>query len=187
MTDDDSTPRPLGAVWVRTAPVPDRTTYTLAIELTPDRAVPIPGERAAGAWSRAVLRAVAEAEYDAAVLRQVASLGLTAEHGIRIVQDLRARRTAVRWPARDAFRLDPGVSAFTGLPFLHVVIDGKPCGQWTTRAARAHALAVMEAAVVCELDSAYRQVLVTEVGAGDDLALRAVDGLGAFRTPEENN
>lgn len=169
-----------GSVWVRTVPDPDGT-YHPVLEIDEDTAFPLTPDTA-HAHATAVLAAVARAEYDAAVLHQMGSGGeQNRQHAGQLVRALREDRPPIAWPS--PLTLDPGVSAFTGRPFVVVQIHGRPVGQWTPQDARGHAVHVLEVVEGARLDTAYHQRLVG-FGVDPGKAARIVDDLGNHREAE---
>jgi hypothetical protein len=145
-----------GGVWIRTTP-DTFGTYRCVVELDDDTSHPITRDTAP-AYARAILQAVSAAEYDAAVIRQMTQgSGLGRESAVCLVRALRGERPPIAWPS--PLRLEPGVSAAAGEPFLAVWIHGVAVGQWTVGQAREHAAGVMEAVEVADLDGGYLRAL----------------------------
>jgi hypothetical protein len=165
-----------GKVWVRSIP-DDAGRYHVVLEIDADTSQALDGAKV---WlhARAVLAAVAQAEYDAAIMRQLGGTAADDEHAARVVGHLRARRDLLAWPTPLA--LLPGVSAFTGEPFLHVRIRDRVVGQWTPADARDHAMGVLELDCVAGLDREYLSVL-REARVEDHKARVLVDNLAAHR------
>lgn len=171
MTDDP------GTVWIRTTPAA-HDTYRPVLEIDDDTAHDLGGGTA---WrhAHAVLEAVARAEHDAAVIRQMGSPDAdNAQRAAQLVALLREDRPPIEWPT--ALTLEPGVSAFTGDAFLHVSIRGRAVGQWTIADAREHATAALEADSVATLDGAYLHLLKA-CGVPATKALSVVDDLAQHR------
>lgn len=163
------------SVWIKSEP-DDTGTYHLYLELGPDDVVPL-GVTEAYGWAREVLSAVAAAEYDAAVMRQIRSLGLPQQGAAEMVQLMRADRAEhVPVSMIPGLALVPGVSAFTGLAFVRLDRHGRPVGQWEMDDARQHALGVIEALEVTALDSAYLRAL-GHIGIDRGRALQVVTDL----------
>jgi len=167
-----------GKVWARTVPDLESEAYYPVLEIDADTSFPLHGEVAAQ-HATAVLTAVAHAEYDAAVLRQFSD---DKQMAVRIVVKLRDRRPGIDWPS--PLQLAPGVSAFTGKPFLHVRIYDRTVGQWEVSAARDHALYVLESGIVADLDGSYLHELKT-LGVDVSRARAVVDDLVNHRDAEE--
>jgi hypothetical protein len=158
-------------IWIRTAP-DLHGVYRVSLEFDDDTAFTLSPETAAQ-YANYVLQAAAAAEHDAAIVAQLSKLTDDMKAAVQIVADLRADRPALS--AVSPLSLEPGVSAYTGEPFLSVKVDGEAAGQWTVADAREHAIFAMEAIHVADLDGAYLRVLRGVVQLDEDRA-RAVVG-----------
>jgi hypothetical protein len=168
------------AVWIKSEP-DERGAYHLHLELGEDDVVPLDAEAVYG-WAREVMAAVAAAEYDAAVMRQLQSLGVEQRAAAELVQMMRQDRAEhVPVSLIPGLALVPGVSAFTGNGFLRLERHGKAVGQWEMNDARQHALGIIEALEVTALDSAYLRVLQGNVSLDRDRALVVVGALAQHR------
>jgi hypothetical protein len=176
------THKSVGEVWVRTDRPPGASNYVVTLEtdqdtsrvLTPDEAL----QHAAG-----ILAAVTRAEYDAAVLRQLVDLqGLQAEAAMQMVKEMRTDRPPLDPAATDPMAFEPGVAMAGWRPFLIVELHGRPVGQWSMADARSHALAVLEAVTVADLDSGYYSTLIGAIRLEKSVARQVVDGLKKYRT-----
>lgn len=169
-------------IWVRTDPGIDGV-YRPAIDFDDDNAYQL-DEKSALAYVMEILRAVAYAEYDAAVLAQMTKVSEGKAEGpelaVSIVQDLREDRPETTGVT--PLRVIPGVSQATREPFLRIEIDGRPVGQWTPQDAREHALIVLESVIVADLDSAYLRMLRSLVGLEEDRARTVVGDLQNYRS-----
>ena len=164
------------AVWIRS--VPAGKTFIAVLESTDDSSLPLTFETSA-AYAQSILAAVARAEYDAIVLRQLSDkLKLDLQTAGQMVGDLRADRP----PAVSSFplRLKPGVNSKKE-PFLTVEINGEDVGQWDLEAARKHALAALEAPYVADLDAGYLRALIGVVGVEEHVARNVVADLEVHR------
>ncbi|MGI5292759.1 hypothetical protein ACQEVF_56940 [Nonomuraea polychroma] len=163
-------------IWVRSDVTPDGI-YTAAIHFSDDRSRVLDHD-AGMRYVHAVVAAAARAEHDAAVVRQLTSLGLPRQAVGEAVQSLREDRPPLDHTATAPLRLEPGVSGQTGEAFITVIIDDKPVGQWTADDARSHAVGVLEVFTAVDLDAAYRRYLVATVGLDLPTATAVVTGLG---------
>ncbi len=151
-------------IWVKSEPSLDGKTYVVTLEVDDDTAVALDRERAT-AYALGVLDAAHRAAYDAAVFRQLtATLRLDEPTAGQMLVDLRADRPAPDHWATTPLVLVPGVSAFTGKPFVAIEVKGKRVGQWSVEDTRQHALHVLESLVVADLDAGYHRALVGSVG-----------------------
>jgi len=168
-----------GGVWIRTVPDMEGI-YRPVVELDDDTSHPI-DDVTAVAYARAILVAVAYAEYDAAVIRQMTTV-CNQEAAVDLVRRMRGDRPLLVWPA--PLELEPGVSARTGEAFLAVSLHGLRVGQWDMAQAREHALGVLEAVEVAPLDSAYLRAL-RAIDVEEGRARVVVDDLARYRMLEQ--
>jgi hypothetical protein len=147
--------------------------------LTPDRAV---------RYATTLAAHIAAARHDAMVAAQLRHIDAdhTDVHAAVITQ-LRADRPKPDDTATSPLTYVPGVSMFTGAPFLHVYRGGKPAWQWTLAVAISHMSAVLTIAHGAPLDAAYRRLLIADVGATASMALDIVDDLASFRHPDDTD
>ena len=167
--------------------------YVATVHPSPDVSIPLDRGQAV-AYAMGVLQVVAEAEYDAAIARQIRAMGrLPAGErdqtgqaaAAATIQQLRERRPKERTD-QTALEGSPlafsgGVSALTGDAFVHVHLYGQPLTQWTPADARGHAQYVLEAAIVAELDQGYLEFLTTVLALDRETARKVVDNLGHHR------
>ncbi len=129
-----------------------------------------------------MLDAAHRAAYDAAVLEQLhTKLGIAADDAARLVMDMRADRPAQDLSATKPLKLVPGVSAFTRAPFLRIEMNGKAVGQWSVEDARQHALGVLEAVVVADLDANYYRALIGQVHLDEGRSRQVVADIANHR------
>jgi len=172
-----------GALWVEQHLDVATGQYQPALRFR-DQVVRLTGKLAQG-WARDVLDAAHSAAYDAAVFRQIREgLDMGREHAAAVVSELRADRPSRRTLEALPVALIPGVSAFTGQPFLILEWKGEQLGQWTVADARGHALHLQEALVVAEMDTAYYRLLRKRFDADEALASTMVHDLVRFRDPD---
>lgn len=172
------------AIWIKSEP-DDQGVYHLYLELNADDVVPLGPDEAYG-WAREVLSAVAAAEYDAAVIRQLTDgLGLPLDSAVLMVRSMRDDR-AEHIPVSmiPGLALIPGVSASSGNAFLRLDRHGKPVGQWEMDDARQHALGVIEALEITTYDGAYLRALA-RIGIDRTTALQVIGDLAQYRSPSE--
>lgn len=164
--------------WIRTEPTIDGKAFIVTLSIDQDYAVTLTPTRAMG-YATALLGAAAEAEYDAAILKQVTTrLGLDDAHAVQLVNDMRADRP----PRRGAGLIfEGGVSRRLRHPFITILRDGTPIGQMDTPAARRHALHVLEAPAAADLDALYLKVLRSTVMLEEDVARTVVNDIENHR------
>lgn len=171
----------MSGFWIRTEPTIDGKAFIVTLSFSDDHSVTLTPTRAS-AYGNALLAAVADAEYDHAILRQMSEkLGLPDHVAMQVVVDLRKER-----PTREAggLRFNPGISQRKRHPFITVVgSDGVEYGQLDADAARRHALHVLEAPPAADLDAAYLKVLRSLVGIDENKARQVVEDIGNFRQP----
>jgi hypothetical protein len=175
VTDEEENPK---TVWIRTAPDADGV-YRPVLEVDADTAYNLT-EDSACKYAMYVLRAVAVAEHDAAVFRQLKEITGSEDAAAQLIRDLREERPPLV-PLLPLV-LVPGVSALTKEAFLDIEIHGSKEGQWTMADAREHALTVLEMVCVADLDGAYLRILKT-IGIEDDRARAVIGDLGNWRKP----
>lgn len=167
-------------IWV-TSDVTYDGHYTAAVHVDDDHTVTL-NKASAYAYATTVLAAAERADYDAAVAAQMAGkLGIPKDVVGQVVAELRNDRPPLADAATAPLRLQPGVSAKTGEPFLALFIGTTQIGQWDPTDARQHAMHVLAAIEAVELDKAYRRYLVDKIGIGPDRALNAIANLANFR------
>lgn len=165
-------------VWIRTDPDPEGT-YRPTLEIDDDTALILTAETAT-IYASEILRAVAIGEHEAAIYAQLMKAsGGDQEHVAMAIADLRNDRPML--DTDTPLRLIPGISALTSQAFFAVEVRGSRVGQWTAADARQHALTVLEAVHVAELDSAYWRFLRTHVDTSDDVARALVGDLANHR------
>lgn len=179
MTDDDAQ-----NVWVRSHPDQDGA-YRVQMELGPDDAIGL-DDRTGVLWAMHVIRALVEAEYDAAVIAQLRATGLDLDSAAALITGMREVRRDVRHAAGlespiPDLHLTPGVSAFTSSPFLGIHRNGAQIGQWDPDDAREHAAGVLEILEAAVLDEIYRRTLIDVAGFEAPLAETVVDQLAQHR------
>ncbi|MET1008107.1 MAG: hypothetical protein ABWX96_21330 [Propionibacteriaceae bacterium] len=166
-------------VWIRSAP-DENGRYHVVIETDEDTVFPMTSE-SAYIWARQIMAAACAAEHDAAIVRQVADMGISQEGMVHLMTEVRADRAEqVPLPMIPDLLLIPGVSHRTGDGFLTLRIKGRDVGEWSVSAARIHALALLTAVEYAVLDGAYLRAL-TKFGADEPDAMAAVANLGPYR------
>jgi len=168
------------SVWVSS----DRTVddyYVATVHPSSDVSIPLTAHQAV-AYAITVLRAVADAEYDAAVLAQITTATGGDQHAAAAtVMQLREAR-----PPRDTaptapLVFTPIVSKANGHPFVLVHLHGQALTQWTPEDARGHAQHVLDVAIVADHDAAYLHYLTSVVALEPERARVAVDALRQHR------
>lgn len=191
VTDDtpDDTPEDERFIRVSTDPLLDGSTaYAVTLDVGPDLSRTL-SEPEAIRYARAVLHAAARADYDAAVIRQMLdTVQVPPGHVATLVAELRARRAPLDRAGLEPIELGAHVAAPRLLgdgarveAFLTVYVNGKGIGQWTTDDARRHALYVLEALSVAQLDGEYVSLLMDRVDLPLGHAHVVVEGLAAHR------
>lgn len=162
-SDDDG-------LWVKTVPTGDGG-YRIGIAvgrkadwtITPDGAL---------AYGMTCLARGAEAEHDSALMRLLVDKGLDAPTvGQVIARDLRPERV-VDNSGTAPLEFRPGISSRSFAPFLHMFLEGEFIGQIDPDALRDHALSVLEAHKVADLDAAVEKYL-----AGGTVPRNSIHGL----------
>jgi hypothetical protein len=166
------------AIWVISDVAPDGT-YVTTVQAGDDLAVTLDRQRAL-AYAVALYTAVGYAEYDAAVLKQLTTLGVGERMAARCVADLRADRAPVDDAATAPLRFVPLVTAARE-PALFVEVNRRRISQWTPADGRQHAGHVLDIVAAVDLDAAYLRFLRGPVALDDDRARAVVGTLGEHR------
>lgn len=172
-------------VWVRSAHDPATSTYRTMIEVGADRAI---GLDAAGAlaYANVVLDVRARAMHDAAIVAQMHStLRLSLQDTAQALHGLRLDRPPLNYEATHPLRFEPVVSHLSHEPFITIVLDGQPVGQWDIHDAADHALAIMEVVAMCDLDTAYLKYLVDTLAVAPSTAAATVSALSPHVSNQE--
>lgn len=174
------------SIWVTTEPSleahrtqPGGTEYVVSVQFNADSSIVLSREEAPE-YAYAILGWVAQAEYDAAVLRQMETR-VSKEVVVQLILDLRALRSPIASGVTGPLALTPGVNQ-NGEAFLDVVIDGERVGQWSPQDARSHAISVLESQVVAGLDADYLEVLCAKVQVSEITGRSCVQDLANYRT-----
>lgn len=170
-------------VWIRTEPTLDGDGYMVTLSVGEDAAVTMTPERAF-AYARTLLGHISRADYDAAVVRQMRKvIGTDAKAMQNIAQlilDLRSDRPPLDDAATHPLRYEPGVNQ-SQKGFIACFHDDEQFGTWSLKAAKRHALGMIEVVESADLDAAYVRALTGLVGLDKARALNVVDDLGKFR------
>lgn len=171
------------AVWVESAVTLDGT-YVVEVHSSGDWSTILDRDRAL-AYAATAHDAAARAEYDAAVVAQLTSIGVEMEHAAGLLTDLRNDRPELDDKTTAPLRFVPGVSPALK-PFVHVYLhETEPMAQWSPAALRSHARNVLDVLATVDLDAAYRRALVSLVGLDDGRARAVVATLGEHRRKEK--
>ncbi|MEV4122877.1 hypothetical protein [Micromonospora sp. NPDC049645] len=176
------------AVWVESGVAADGT-FVVEVHADGDWSFALDRDRAL-AYVATVYDAAARAEYDAAILRQLTSRGLSREVvGEVIIKDLRPDRPPLNDAATAPLTFTPIVSEVSGHPFVHVHVHGRSArepqflAQWKPASARQHAGHVLDALAVVDLDAGYLRALVGVIGIDAPRARAVVATLADHRRP----
>jgi hypothetical protein len=120
------------------------------------------------------------ADHDAAVLRQLISIGIPRQTAAALVITMRPGRAPRDDRATEPFRFEPGVSEI-GRPFVDLHHGREHLGQFDVAAALEHALAVQCVFHTVPMDTAYLATL-KGIGLTELEARTAVGELGSFRS-----
>lgn len=166
--------------WIRTEPTIDGSHYIVTVSFTDDFSFTVTPTRAT-AYTVALLAAVADAEYDHAVLRLAQErLKLDFSTAYLLVRDLRGER-----PERKAAGLafEPLVSAEQNVPLVNIknMTTGDYYTQWSPASCRRHALHVLEAPAAADLDATFYRILRSSVGTEEHVARNVIDDLQHYR------
>jgi hypothetical protein len=157
------------------------STFVLAIHFADDLTHTLDMDTA---WNYAltVCTASAVAAYEAAQFAQLTTkLRLPLQHAAEMMTGMRARRGRTSWSA-GPMTLTPGISAFTGEPFLACEAGGQRW-QWSPEDANQHAHHVIEAVPVVGLDAAYHAYLTDTLDLEPERAHNVVADIFNHRFP----
>ena len=175
MNPDDDVP---GTVWVETVLDPGEP-FRIKVHLN-QRSWTL-GRDGAIRYALAVLQAAHYADYDSATLQLLVKAGVSAEAaGALIADDLRPDRERLDNEALAPLGLDVGITP-GGAPFIMILLDEQPVGQWDVQGAVKHAQTVLGAMFAAGLDAALYQAMVSQVGLEAGRARNVVRGLGEYR------
>jgi hypothetical protein len=187
LTTEDDSAQP--KMWVRSGRSP-MGAYTAVVEFGDDYARSLlPHE--IDAYTNAIFTAVAYAEYDAAVVNQLRSIGngqdgIDPKYVAGALREFRESRPPIDQQALRPMVVHPAVGANSGRPFLEARIRGTQYKwQWDTRKALDHVEHVRDAVVVADLDAAYRRYLIGVIGLDAPTAEAAVGALAEHRILRE--
>lgn len=168
------------SVWIKTGPTLDGKSFMVEVEIDKDTSIVLDRTNCLE-YGYAILSAVAHAEYDAAVMKQLTSkLEIKPEDALQVVLDMRQDRAPINMAATSPLALVPGVNKELK-PFLTVKVHDEAVGQWTLKDAREHALAAIEAHIVADLDTSYLKELKGLIGLEDHVARNVIEDLEKWR------
>ncbi|GAB3224204.1 hypothetical protein GCM10027447_12590 [Glycomyces halotolerans] len=166
------------ATWVESELMPDGS-YTVGIHYTPDQSTAL-GAPLARAYVREVTKAVACAEYGAAVLKQLTTIGVDDAHAAPTVGDIMGDRWAgVELPG--GARIVPIIAQRDREPYVRIDIGGDPLTQWSPAEAMDHAVNVLLVAATVPLDTDYLKFLRGPLNLPEDKARGLVADLAEHR------
>lgn len=173
-------------VWIFTEPTIDGTGYMVTINAGKDKAATLTPDDALR-YAQHLLWVCSRAEYDALVARQLYDV-LKGKDGpeppertaVYMVQQLREDRPdlddSVTYPLTFSAGVNPKWK-----PFITVEVEGLPKGQWDLPAARRHALGVLEAVHVADLDAGYKRLITGTIGLPEGTAESMIGHLAELR------
>lgn len=166
------------AVWVESEPLPGGS-YTVAIHYTPDRSLSL-NAPLARAYVRDVVAMISTAEYGAAVLKQLTTIGVDDDNAAPTVGDLMGDA----WKGKDlalGVHMIPLIAQRDRLPYVRLDVDGQPLTKWSPAEALDHATNVLRAAATIRLDSAYYAFLRGPLNLPEEKARGLVGDLAQHR------
>jgi hypothetical protein len=170
------------AIWVISDVALDGT-YITTVHADDDTAITLDRDQAV-AYAMAVMSAVTRAQYDAAVIAQMAHIGLPLPAAAQAVRGLRADRPPIDDKATAPLRFEPIVKSKSRQPVIHVHLGDRILTEWTPAETQGHAMYVLQVAAGVDLDAAYRRYLVGPVGMDDPTARAVVGDLGKYLSGE---
>ncbi len=175
-----TTPEPYsaGTVWVESVLDPGEP---FRIKLHLNQRTWTLGRAGAVRYALAVLQAAHYADYDAATLALLVKTGVSVDAAGRLItEDLQPDREKLDSEGLDPLGLEIGVTP-GGKPFIMILLDGQPVGQWDVKDAVEHAETVLGSMFTAGLDGALYQAMVAQVGLDAGRARNVVRSLGEHR------
>lgn len=169
--------RPQEKIWVHTQRTIDDRGWMVTVDFSDSHTIALDPEETQ-TYFETVLAAAARAEYDAAVLAQLAER-TDLQHAQITVMNLRADRPPL--PVIQGWDFRGGVAARDRKGFVAAYFEGEEVFQMQVDAARGHAMHVREATIVADLDSGYRTALISTIGLDADTANAVVGNLAIHR------
>lgn len=167
---------PDDGVWVNTAPDEDDT-YFVTLSLDADHITRLDDETL-NQWVAHVTSAATAAEHDSIVMTMLTKhAGVTKEAAGAIVFGAREVRKLPESPLE--VRLEPGVSAITGKPFLRLHHGNQAIGSWEVDDAKDHVYGVLAARASTILDSAVVAAMKT-IGLPRNTAVNFISAMGEY-------
>lgn len=174
-------------VWIFTEPTIDDSGYMVTINAGKDKATTLDPD-AALRYAQHLLWVCSRAEYDSLVAKQLyeAIKGNPMEgepperSAIYMVNELRKDRPDLDDSVTFPLTFSAGVNR-RWEPFIKVDVEGQEQGQWDLPAARRHALGVLEAVHVADLDAGYKRLLTGVIGIEPGRAANMIDHLSELR------
>lgn len=169
------------SMWIATEPTLDGTSFMVTIRIGQDRSFALTVDEA-HAHARKIMDAVAIAEYDAAVVAQLKSIGKFEDDDIMaMLNDFRADRPPYDNTGTEPFEYLPGLGRTDMRPALLMKVEGKAWGSLDPERAKRHALGLIEATTAADLDAAYLRMLRGVVGVPEGTARGMVADLANHR------
>lgn len=167
------------SLWIRTEPRLEGGGYFVTVSWAEDYIVRLDPAQCLH-YVTTLVRAAQQAEYDAAVLKQLTKIGVPLpEATLTLVNDLRQDRPPLD-DAAPGLRYEPGVTQALK-PFLKVLIHGEEFCTMDLPPMRRHAMHLLEAPDAADLDSAYRSMLVGAIGLDSSTADNVVADIANYR------
>lgn len=132
-------------------------------------------------YAAALIARAVQAEHEAALVATLRAYAMTEELVTEALGTVRTERDryGVSRRVTHPLSLYPGVSLFTGAPFLRVEADDLPTWQWSPADARGHALHVLEVIAASEADALLAKVLTVDLGVTQPVAHALIAAMGA--------
>jgi len=154
--------------------------YVATIHIGPDTSIPLETELGRR-YALHIVRVASYALYDAALLCQFRAAGLEDEATAAWICNMREARPEPDNAATAPLLFTPMIS-MKGRAVVRVDLGDQSLGVYPAEVAMTHAMQVLEAVAVAELDCAYYTALTTgETPLEEGAAVATVSGLSAFR------
>lgn len=172
------------AIWVQTDFVVNDITmdgaYEAVIHFGPDNTMPLTPTSVAADYIAEIMSAMGAAAHDAAILRQLTEkFKMTNQDCAAIITFMREARGKNVWKF-GPLEITPIVSASTRRPLIQCRV-GKLAWQWERKDILRHCGQVLEITSTQDYDTAYRRILINEMGLEEPVANHAVNDLQNFQ------
>lgn len=155
--------------------------YVTTLHVADDTSIVLERDRALR-YATTVVTAAQYAAYDQALYAQAAGHGATDDNTVWMVGHLRDDRPPLDDDATEPLRFEPLCDSHTRTGGVAVWLGGRALSVWSIAETEQHALAVLGAAAVVDLDAGYRRFLIGKFGMAARRAAGTVEDLRRWRS-----